>query len=70
MLARGNPERIIRNLSSVRATTTEWAQGGNPDDEEFVIKVNNCIDGLAAEINTVPRLRGLAADLINAASAN
>jgi len=70
ILARGNPGRVIQNLASVRATTGEWAQEGMAEDVEFAARVNECIDGLAHELDTVPRLRKLAAILINAALAN
>ncbi|MFT3800811.1 MAG: hypothetical protein QM766_06275 [Burkholderiaceae bacterium] len=68
MLAAGDPARIVNNLSLVRGSSQEWAYEGTDQDAAWVSRVNRCIDALAHELDTMPRLRGLAAELLRAAS--
>jgi hypothetical protein len=70
ILARGDPDRIVHNLPLVRESTATWAEEGTGDDSAFAIKVNDCIDELGHELDTIPRLRGLAAALLRMASLN
>jgi hypothetical protein len=68
MLAAGDPARIVHNLASVRGSSQEWADEGTKEDVVWVSRVNGCIDALARELAASPRLRGLARELLQAAS--
>jgi hypothetical protein len=68
VLARGDPERVVHNLARVRSSMQEWAAGGNQDDAAWAAKVSECIDALACELDTIPRLSQLATTLFRAAS--
>jgi hypothetical protein len=68
VLARGDPDRIAHHLARVRGSSREWADEGTGEDAARVIRVNKCIDALGRELDTVPRLRNLAATLFVAAS--
>lgn len=67
MLAAGDPARIVNNLARVRGSSQEWAAEGTNEDAAFVSRVNGCIDALALELDSMPRLRGLAAELLRSA---
>lgn len=68
MLAVGDPERIVHNLALARESSKDWAEEGTEDDATWISRVNGCIDALGRELDTIPRLRGLARELSQAAS--
>jgi hypothetical protein len=68
VLGLGDPRRIVENLARIRESSAEWAEEGTEDDAMWVARVNECIDALGRELDTVPRLRELAATLFRAAS--
>ena len=65
--SRQGPARIVRNLARVRGSSQEWAAEGTKEDAAWVSRVNGCIDALGRELNTMPRLHGLAGELFEAA---
>lgn len=67
-LAKGNPKLIIENLARIRATSFEWAEEGTSDDYRYTLKINECVDILASELQKRSQLKNLASILIEAAT--